>query len=72
MNRKDLRKKYIREDDLFETKVSKIKDPKMKQDIEYHALSGNCPYSRGECSPVGCKFGQDGMRRCPLHMGQGP
>jgi hypothetical protein len=72
MDRKGLRKKYIRDDDLFDAKITVIKDKSMLDDVQYHIRTGKCPYSKGECSPVECKYGKDGMSRCPIHQGQGP
>ncbi len=70
MKRKDLRKKYHRTSGLLEANFSTIKDQTLKQDIKYHILTGKCPYTKEDCSFEKCKYGKEGIEKCPVHLGQ--
>jgi len=53
----------------FDVKIAEIKDGKHSEDLFYHFQTGRCPYTKSPCSPEKCRFGEDGMERCPVHAG---
>ncbi len=51
--------------DLFDVKVSEIKDKETMDALLYHMRTGNCPYNEKECKPENCPKG--GMSNCPMY-----
>ncbi len=58
------------DDDIFEVKATPMGNDKHSKDMLYHIRTGKCPYSKRRCQPAGCKYGERGMDRCPVHSGE--